>query len=231
MKALGLMKGGQICDANSILHIYMVEGNLKKHPANLDFVEAKEAKLMAVQKVEEFMHEVAEKLPPTIIDMKPYFPTNQKDWLIMGWHCKFLIVTKTRKNVLHNSFQITKMLRNCDFSWLIRARHFWTRHLRWAQIAHSRQEKTKRRRWRRRQPRWLRKRGCSNTNDRKKSAWFSCADSTARLSRGGEGGVTPPKKRGFFSGEKKRYTPHVLERGRFPTARRGGKKTDDTAKR
>jgi len=56
MIALGLNTGGQGRDVNGNLHVYMVEGNLKKHPANLDFVEAEEAKLMALQKVEDYKH-------------------------------------------------------------------------------------------------------------------------------------------------------------------------------
>ena len=50
--ALVLNKGGQGRDVNGNLHVYMVEGNWKKHSANLDFVETEEAKLMALQKVD-----------------------------------------------------------------------------------------------------------------------------------------------------------------------------------
>jgi len=80
MIALGLNTGGQGRDVNGNLHVYMVEANLKKHPANLDFVEAQEAKLMALQKVEDFKHalseKISEKLVPTIVDMEPYLPTD-----------------------------------------------------------------------------------------------------------------------------------------------------------
>jgi len=80
MKALGMNKGGQGRDVNGNLHVYMVEGNWKKHPANLDFVEAEEAILMALQKVEKFKdtlsEKISEKLVPTIVDMEPYLPTD-----------------------------------------------------------------------------------------------------------------------------------------------------------
>jgi len=80
MKALGLNKGGQDRDVNGNLHVYMVEGNWKKHPANLDFLETEEAKLMALQKVEKFKdtlsEKISEKLVPTIVDMEPYLPTD-----------------------------------------------------------------------------------------------------------------------------------------------------------
>ena len=60
--------------------MYMVEGNWKKQPAKLDFVEAEEAKLMALQKVEKFKdtlsEKISEKLVPTIVDMEPYLPTD-----------------------------------------------------------------------------------------------------------------------------------------------------------
>jgi len=77
MKTLGLNKGGQGRDVNRNLHVYMLEGNWKKHPANLDFVQAEQ---VALQQVEDFKHAVPEKIfekfLPTIFDMEPYLLTD-----------------------------------------------------------------------------------------------------------------------------------------------------------
>ena len=69
--------------------MYMVEGNWKKHPANLDFVKAEEAILMALQKV----------------------------CGIISSRSKKLLVRRTRKNVSRDRFEIVKMMKNCDLSW------------------------------------------------------------------------------------------------------------------